>query len=79
MDTAIPWYKSRTILVLLAGILIALMNKFGVLPEGMTQDSLVELLLWIVPMILALISRASATKQVVGTAKTAADINSTSN
>jgi len=76
MDTAIPWYKSRTILTLIAGMLLAIGAKFGLLPKEMTQDQLVDFLIWFVPMLLAAIARFSSTKVVTSTKAKAEEINS---
>lgn len=74
-EEAKPWYKSKVILALLAGLIIQLLGQFDVLPEGYTAENLTEFLLIAIPMVVAMVSRLGSTKKVVATAAKAADIN----
>jgi hypothetical protein len=77
MDQAKPWYQSLSILSLIAGVLLALGTKFDLFPEGVTQDSIVQFLLVVVPMLIALWGRITAKKVVTVTKAGAERINST--
>jgi hypothetical protein len=75
MDTAIPWYKSRTILILIAGMLLSIGAKFGILPREVTQDQIVDFLIWFLPLFFAALARFSSTKVVTTSKAKAEDIN----
>ncbi len=78
MNEAQPWYQSKTILALMAGIILAIAGKLGILPAELTQDQLVAFLLYFIPMVVAVITRVTSTKQVVATKAKANDINGVS-
>jgi len=58
-----PWWASRTVLVGLIGTLFAIASAIGFLPEGITQDMVLEAVL-AVTGILAVVFRVKATKEV---------------
>lgn len=58
-----PWWMSRTIWVGLATSVLAILNGFGVIPEGF-QEGIVEELIVGVLGILAIIFRVQATTEI---------------
>ena len=75
MEEAKPWWQSKTILALIAGLILLVGTKFDLLPEGITQDRVVEFLLVAVPIVVGIFTRFTSTKQVTTTAAKAEDIN----
>lgn len=74
-EVALPWYKSHTVLGILAAIILAVAQKFGLLGE-VTQDQLIQLLFVVVPMLVALYGRLTTTRPIVtATAAKARAIN----
>lgn len=68
-----PWYMSKTILSLIAGILLASLVKFGNalgidLPDSLNNDSMVQFLSVVIPMLLAIAGRVVAKRTVTSTA-----------
>lgn len=74
---AIPWYKSRTILILIAGMLLSIGAKFGFIPKEVTQDQIADFLIWFVPLALAAFARFTSTKVVTTSKAKAEEINAT--
>ena len=72
-----PWYLSKTILVLIAGVILALLGKLGWLPADLTQDKVVSFLTVAIPMLLAAWTRYTSKTVVVGSQKAADQINTT--
>ena len=75
-----PWYLSRTILSLVAGILIALTGKFAVnfgitLPESLTTESTIQFLTVVIPMAIAIYGRVNARHTITGSAAGAETLN----
>lgn len=58
-----PWWASRTIWVGIIGALFGILAALNVLPEGLSQDSIVEGVL-AVTGILAVVFRVGASKNV---------------
>lgn len=72
---ALPWYKSQTIVGIIAAIILTVAQRFGLLGE-ITQDELIQALFVILPMIVALWGRLNTTRPVVtATAAKARKIN----
>lgn len=70
-----PWYQSTTVLAMIAGIILALGVKLNLLPASMTQDQIVDFLLWVVPLLLGLYGRLTATHVLTATPAAAKAIN----
>ncbi len=78
-EVALPWYKSHTVVGIIAAILLSVAQKAGFLGE-VTQDQLIQLLIVVLPMIVALWGRITTTRPVVTlTASKARAINQTTN
>jgi len=71
-DTAIPWYKSQAILGILAAIILTIVQKLGYLGE-VTQDELVQMLIIVIPMLVALYGRLTVTKPTITLTKAKAE------
>jgi hypothetical protein len=67
MDTAKPWYLSKSVLASLAAILMLIGGKFGLLPADMTSDKMIGFLVLIIPMIVSLIGRVTASHKITAT------------
>lgn len=62
-DTSKQWWKSRTILAVLAALIMLGLEKFGALPAWLTEDNLLEFLLVAVPLVAAIVARFGAKDQ----------------
>lgn len=58
-----PWWQSRTVIASLVGLLFIALRTLGLLPEGLEEASVVELVLAITSA-LAIIFRVKATTAV---------------
>jgi hypothetical protein len=75
-----PWYLSRTILALIAGILLAAASKIAIatgvaLPDGLDADSTIQFLTVVIPMAVAIYGRVTASHVITGTAAKAEILN----
>jgi hypothetical protein len=61
MDQAKSWYKSTTVLALIAGMILQVGGKLGLLPPAVTNDQIVSFLAIVLPMAVALYGRLTAT------------------
>jgi len=61
---ALPWYASKTVLGIIAAMILTAAQKYGLL-TGVTQDQLVSTAMVIVPLAFALYGRLTTTKPVV--------------
>lgn len=64
MDNQIQWWQSRTIWTGLIGTLFAVLSGFGLVPEGLNQDMVLEAVLGVVS-VAAILFRVKATKAIV--------------
>lgn len=63
-DVAVPWYRSQSVVGIIAAIVLTVAQKFGLLGE-ISNDELVQLLLVVLPMLVALYGRLTTTRPVV--------------
>lgn len=63
MDTnnEMPWWQSRTVWTGLIGALFAVFSGMGLIPEGLTQDMILQAVLGVVS-VAAIVFRVKATK-----------------
>lgn len=60
-DTSKPWYRSRTIVALLAALIITALQQFDFLPAWLTQDRLTNVLMIGAPIAVAIWARIVST------------------
>ena len=63
-EVALPWYKSKTVVGIIAAIILSIAQKYGLLGE-VTQDQLIQLIIVVGPMLVALWGRITTTRPVV--------------
>lgn len=68
MNNTKAWWQSRTIWVALVSVLFAILGGTGVLPEGLTEDGVVETIMGIIG-ILIVVFRIGATDAIGKTNK----------
>ena len=75
-----PWYLSRTILALIAGIILAFAGRIAVitgiaLPDGLDTESTIQFLTVVIPMAVAIYGRVTASHVITSTAAKAEILN----
>jgi hypothetical protein len=61
VDTSKPWYQSRTLVALVAALIITALQQFDLLPGWMPQDALVNVLMSGAPIAVAMWGRIVST------------------
>jgi len=61
-----PWYLSKGVLAPIAAILMVLGMKLGLLPATVTDNDVVNALVVIVPILVGLYGRVTATHKITG-------------